>query len=107
MALSPVRAAAPPRPPVMSIPARRELTGRIAAVLFLEAAEAGADKAAELDGELLDCCAAAHGADLASETFMDSMDAMTQLLLLHLRSGEDAAMLAASLACDVVRRDQP
>ena len=110
MALSPVRPAEPPLPPVMSTSSRRELTGRMAAVLFLEAAEAGADKAAELDDELRDCCAAAHGADLASETFMDRIgdmtldDPATLDALARMRPAVDAYFAAVERATEIPAR---
>ncbi len=77
MARAPTQAPDPQLPPPLSAAARCELAKRMGAVLFLEAVEAGASKAAELDGELLDCCAAAHGADRVSGIFMDRMSDMT------------------------------
>jgi hypothetical protein len=146
MALNPVPAPDPHRPPPVSAATRRELASHMAAVLFLEAVEAGSDKARELDGELLTCCAEAHEADQAADTAMDRLGALpaddpavldalarmqplfgtyldaveravrlpartpeglrakASLLLLHLRSGDDPAVLAASLARDVAGR---
>jgi hypothetical protein len=48
----------------------------MAAILFLEAVEAGSDKAWEVDGELLACCADARRADKAAETVMDRLDTL-------------------------------
>ena len=125
------------------------LSAAVASLLLLAPVEAGASKAAELDAELLACCATAHRADQAADAVMDRLDDVTlddsdmldvlgrmqsqldayfaaveraaelpartpeglrakaALLLLHLRSDEDCAVLAASLACDVARRDRP
>jgi len=146
MAFSPVRAPDPHRPPPMSAVARREMAEGMRAVLFLEAVEAGSDKARELDGELLDCCAEARRADRTADTLMDCLDIMAAddaaflpaleaaqplfgayldavdraaqlpartpeglrekatLLLLHIGTGQDHTMLAASLARDVAGR---
>jgi hypothetical protein len=120
-----------------------------ASMLLLAPVEAAASKAAELDCELLDCCATARRADQAADAVMDRLDdamlddpgvldaldrmrptldayfeaveraaelpartpeglrAKAALLQLHLRSGEDCTMLAASLARDVTGRDRP
>lgn len=73
-----VHAPAPRRAPPLSDAARREMSDHIAAVLFLEAVEAGDDKAWELDGELLACCATAARADRSADAFMDRLDALAE-----------------------------
>jgi len=130
----------------MASSAAPSMPGTFASLLLLAPVEAGASKAAELDAELLACCATACRADQAADAVMDRLDdatlddpdvldvlgrmrptldayfeavnraaeipartpeglrAKAALLLLHLRSGEDATMLAASLARDVAGR---
>ena len=51
------RAPDPAAPPPVSVAIRRTMFGTVGAMMLLTAAEAGATKAAELDGELLDLCA--------------------------------------------------
>ena len=51
------RAPNPHAAPPVAIATRRDLFGTMGAMLLLTAAEAGLAKAAELDGELLSCCA--------------------------------------------------
>ena len=53
------RALDPHAVPPVSAGTRRDLFGTMGAMLLLTAAEAGTTKAAELDGELLECCAEA------------------------------------------------
>ena len=53
------RAPNPHAAPPVSAATRRDLFGTMGALLLLTAAEAGTTKAAELDGELLECCAEA------------------------------------------------
>ena len=53
------RAPNPHAAPPVAIATRRDLFGTMGAMLLLTAAEAGPAKAAELDGELLECCAEA------------------------------------------------
>lgn len=53
----PAAAPDPHRPPPVSAAVRRDVLGDFAAMLLLAPVEAGAVKAAELDGELLACCA--------------------------------------------------
>ncbi len=53
------RAPDPHQAPPVSAAVRRDLFGTVGALLLLSAAEAGPAKAAELDGELLACCAEA------------------------------------------------
>ncbi len=57
------RAPNPHQAPPVSIATRRDLFGTMGAMLLLTAAEAGPAKAAELDGELLACCAELQAAD--------------------------------------------
>ena len=52
------RAPDPHAAPPVAIATRRDLFGTMGAMLLLSAAEAGQAKAAELDGDLLACCAA-------------------------------------------------
>ncbi|MBV9749389.1 MAG: hypothetical protein JO157_11290 [Acetobacteraceae bacterium] len=78
MVSNPMRAPDPNQPPPASVAARQALASHIAAVLFLEAVEAGSDKARELDGELFGCCAEAACADRSADAFMDRLDALAE-----------------------------
>ena len=69
IALNTTRALHPHQAPPISIATRRTLFGTMGAMLLLSAAEAGSDKATELDGELLACCAGFHEANRASVAF--------------------------------------
>ena len=60
------RAPNPHAAPPVAIATRRDLFGTFGAMLLLSAAEAGPAKAAELDGELLACCAEALAIDAES-----------------------------------------
>jgi hypothetical protein len=66
-----MRAPDPHMPPPLAIATRRDLFGSIGALLLLTAAEAGPAKAAELDGELLACCAEALAIDGESDRLWD------------------------------------
>ena len=61
------RAPDPHQAPPVSAATRRELFGTMGAMLLLTAVEAGTAKAAELDGELLACCAEALAIDRESD----------------------------------------
>ncbi len=65
------RAPDPHAAPPVAIATRRDLFGTMGALLLLTAAEAGPAKAAELDGELLACCAEAHAIDQAADRWAD------------------------------------
>ena len=60
------RAPNPHAAPPVAIATRRDMFGAVGAMLLLTAAEAGPAKAAELDGELLSCCAEALAIDRES-----------------------------------------
>ena len=66
------RAPDPHQAPPVSIATRRDLFGTMGAMLLLTAAEAGPAKAAELDGELLACCAEALAIDRESDRLWDA-----------------------------------
>ncbi len=70
------RAPNPHLPPPVSAAVRRDLFGDFASMLLLVPVEAGARKAAELDRELLACCAEAEASDRAATVCMDVVDAM-------------------------------
>ena len=65
------RAPDPHQAPPVSIATRRDLFGTMGAMLLLTAAEAGPAKAAELDGELLSCCAEVLAIDCESDRLWD------------------------------------
>ena len=66
------RAPDPHAAPPVAIATRRDLFGTMGAMFLLTAAEAGPAKAAELDGELLECCAAAMAIDRESNRLWDA-----------------------------------
>ena len=61
------RAPNPHAAPPVAIATRRDLFGAMGAMLLLTSAEAGPAKAAELDGELLECCAEMLAIDRESD----------------------------------------
>ncbi len=62
-----MRAPDPHAAPPVAIATRRNLFGTMGAMLLLSAAEAGTAKAAELDGELLECCAEADALEVTAK----------------------------------------
>lgn len=64
------RAPDPHQAPPVSAATRRDLLGTVGALLLLTAAEAGPAKAAELDGELLACCAEADRLETRAEALI-------------------------------------
>ncbi len=72
----PVPAPDPDQPPPIPNACPADIL-REAGVLFLLApTEAGQDKAEELDGDLLACCAEAHGLDIQARTLADRIAAV-------------------------------
>lgn len=61
-------------PPPVSADTCRDLLGAFASMLLLLPIEAGASKAAELDGELLACCCEAQAIDVRSNAICDEVE---------------------------------
>lgn len=69
-----MRAPNPHLPPPTSDATRRDLFGAFSSMLLLVPIEAGASKAAELDGELLACCSDAEAIDARSNAICDAAE---------------------------------